>query len=74
MSEEKKINRGAAIDHIEKGCHKDKHLNQYGDQRKEADKLERDPDEKIPPSASTISGKKNAVQEHAHKDSEQRSE
>lgn len=66
--------RSAAVTKIEKSIHKEKHLNQYGDQNRHDAQKVRDQSEKVNPEASTSSGRENAVQKNAREDAEQKAE
>lgn len=66
--------RSAAVTKIEKGIHKEKHLNQYGDQNKQDAQKVRDQSEKVNPEASTISGRDNAVQKNAREDAKEKAQ
>ncbi|WP_298328440.1 hypothetical protein [uncultured Dokdonia sp.] len=65
--------RAADLDNKEHGVHKDKHINQYGDQNKDSSQPKRDAGETNKAGGNTLSNKENAVQDNAHKDAKQKS-
>jgi hypothetical protein len=65
--------RAADLDNKEHGVHKDKHINQYGDQSKDSSQPKRDAGEANEAGSKTLSNKENAVQDNAHKDAKQKS-
>ena len=65
--------RAADLDNKEHGVHKDKHINQYGDQSKDSSQPKRDAGDASKAGSKTLSNKENAVQDNAHKDAKQKS-
>ena len=65
--------RAANIDNKEHGVHKDKHINQYGDQNKDSSQPKRDAGDPSKSGSKTLSNKKNVVQDNDHRDAEQKS-
>lgn len=65
--------RAANLDNKEHGVHKDKHINQYGDQSKDSSQPKRDAGDASKAGSKTLSNKENAVQDNDHKDAKQKS-
>ena len=65
--------RAANIDNKEHGVHKDKHINQYGDQNKDSSQPKRDAGDPSKSGSKTLSNKKNVVQDNDHRDAQQKS-
>ena len=65
--------RAANLDNKEHGVHKDKHINQYGDQNEDSSMPKRDAGDATKAGSKTLSKKENVVQDNDHKEAKQKS-
>jgi hypothetical protein len=65
--------RAANLDNKEHGVHKDRHMNQYGDQNEDSSEPKRDAGESTKAGSTTLSNKENFVQNNNHKKAQQKS-